>query len=162
MMEQSEQNPNLFTTSIGNLPPGKEVTVEVTYVTEIHYSEGLVNNYSPLFSFSFSNLHLKKSFASLSPPQSQRILLSLLTETIQPSVLPSKCHSVSASFDRKLPQVIHLQSIDMTSNIKSVTSPSHPVSFEFGDIPSQATVTMNNSNIDKDFQLTIKLAKPHE
>ena len=35
-----EERPDVFQASIGNLPPGKEVTVKLTYVTELAVDEG--------------------------------------------------------------------------------------------------------------------------
>ncbi len=55
--------------------------------------------------------------------------------------------------------------LDMTSFIKSVSSPSHPISFEFGDDPNHAHVKLANEDgtpLVKDFELAITLAKPHE
>ncbi len=53
----------------------------------------------------------------------------------------------------------------MKSNIKSVTSPSHPIAFEFGDQPNTATVTLaleDGIPLVKDFQIAVALAQPHE
>ena len=35
-----EERPDVFQASIGNLPPGKEVTVKLTYVSELAVDEG--------------------------------------------------------------------------------------------------------------------------
>ena len=53
---------------------------------------------------------------------------------------------------------------DMTSNIKQLSSPSHPISFEFGDEPTQATVTLGDTTKTQaqDLVVLTKLAKPHE
>jgi hypothetical protein len=55
----------------------------------------------------------------------------------------------------------------MTSNIRSMSSPSHPIAFEFGEEPNQATVTLasggdSGSQAAKDLVVLTKLAKPHE
>lgn len=52
----------------------------------------------------------------------------------------------------------------MTSPIKSISSPTHPIEFEFGDTPNQAKITINDKYelMLKDFELLAKLAKPHE
>lgn len=52
----------------------------------------------------------------------------------------------------------------MTSNIRSLSSPSHPISFEFGEEPTQAQVLLGaeGATLQKDFVLNVKLAKPHE
>lgn len=50
--------------------------------------------------------------------------------------------------------------VDMASNIKSIASSSHPISFEFSDSPKDANVTFaSGSDIPaKDFILSIKVA----
>jgi hypothetical protein len=53
----------------------------------------------------------------------------------------------------------------MTSNIRSLSSPSHPITFEFGEEPNQATVTLSDSaqaQAAKDLIVLTKLAKPHQ
>jgi hypothetical protein len=52
----------------------------------------------------------------------------------------------------------------MTSNIKTVSSSSHPISFEFGEEPTQGVVTLQPSPGQPagDFVLLVKLAKPHQ
>lgn len=52
----------------------------------------------------------------------------------------------------------------MTSNIKSVASPSHPIQFEFGESPKSAKVSLSNPDgtpLVKDFELLVSLADPH-
>jgi len=41
---QTEKEPNLFKMNVGNLPPGKEVNISLTYVAELEFVEGSVNN----------------------------------------------------------------------------------------------------------------------
>jgi len=40
---QTEKEPNLFKMNVGNLPPGKEVNISLTYVAELEFVEGSVN-----------------------------------------------------------------------------------------------------------------------
>lgn len=52
----------------------------------------------------------------------------------------------------------------MTSNIKQISSPTHPISFEFGDTPKAAKVSLANPDVGvplmQDFTLHIALAEP--
>jgi hypothetical protein len=40
LMEEKEDEPNIFTVNVGNLPPGKSVDIAITYVTELEFDEG--------------------------------------------------------------------------------------------------------------------------
>ncbi|ELR24559.1 von Willebrand factor type A domain containing protein [Acanthamoeba castellanii str. Neff] len=123
-MEENEEEPNLFTVNVGNLPPGKEVEVVITYVTELEFEEGQLK-----FRIPSNNQNPSYTAAGNSPPQ--------------------------------LKLQVHF---DMTSNIKQLSSPSHPISFEFGDEPTQATVTLGDTTKTQaqDLVVLTKLAKPHE
>jgi hypothetical protein len=39
LMEEKEDKPNIFTVNVGNLPPGKQVEVSITYVTELTFTD---------------------------------------------------------------------------------------------------------------------------
>lgn len=39
----SETDPNIFKMNVGNLPPGKEVNISITYVAELEFVEGAVS-----------------------------------------------------------------------------------------------------------------------
>jgi hypothetical protein len=56
--------------------------------------------------------------------------------------------------------------LDMSSNIKSVSSPSHPIKFEFGDSPAKAAVELAQNEdgvpLGKDFEILVSLAQPNK
>jgi hypothetical protein len=55
---------------------------------------------------------------------------------------PSRPAGASDSFESQVAYGLRIQvSFEMSSNIKSVASPSHPISFEFGDKQTAAMVT---------------------
>ena len=58
-------------------------------------------------------------------------------------------------------------SLDMTSNIRSISSVTHPIQFEFSESgPSKATVTLSQQDdgvpLGKDFELLLSLAQPNK
>jgi len=63
-MEENEEEPNLFTVNVGNLPPGKEVEVVITYVTEFEFEEGQLK-----FRIPSNNQNPSYTAAGNSPPQ---------------------------------------------------------------------------------------------
>ena len=54
----------------------------------------------------------------------------------------------------------------MTSKMKSVSSPSHPIQYEAGDTPTQAKVVLAKEDVGvplvTDFELHIALAEPNK
>ena len=56
-------------------------------------------------------------------------------------------------------------SVDMSSNIKSIASVTHPIHFEFGDAMNKAKVTLAQQDsaipLGKDFEMLVTLANPH-
>jgi len=87
-------------------------------------------------------------------------------------VLPSskaeeeqKYFSPSRKSSQTLPQLQLKVSLAMTSNIQAISSPSHPISFEFGEENNKAVVTLasqSQADAPKPFVLLTKLAKPHQ
>eukprot|EP00105_Crassostrea_gigas_P036125 XP_019920273.1 PREDICTED: poly [ADP-ribose] polymerase 4 [Crassostrea gigas] len=43
LMDQDEETPEVFTVSVGNLPPGAVVVIKITYVTELQVDGDLIN-----------------------------------------------------------------------------------------------------------------------
>jgi hypothetical protein len=55
--------------------------------------------------------------------------------------------------------------LEMSSDIKSVSSPTHPIHFEFGNRPNKAKVQFANADgtpLVKDLELQVTLADPHK
>ncbi len=58
LMEEKDDEPNVFTVNVGNLPPQKTVDISLTYVTELHYEKGLVHTLHITLSLSGISLEL--------------------------------------------------------------------------------------------------------
>lgn len=194
-LEENEDDPNVFTVNIGNLPPGKEADIVISYVTELQFEEGQVH---PTFTHRLkgsrsqdlilvlSMLLEQSSSSSSCPPvtttttchtkllQTPCLSSSSVLTLVRPLVSISCSHQQwswapedaqhKTKGERTLMRISTFA--DMTSNIKSLSSPSHPISFEFGEEPSQATVTMSDDSPQasqaKDLVVLTKLAKPHQ
>lgn len=80
--------------------------------------------------------------------------------------LPSNNNDHATYKSGSLPQLQFRAHFSMTSNIRSLSSPSHPITFEFGEEPNQATVTLSSespqASAAKDFIIYTKLAQPHQ
>lgn len=151
LLEESKETPELFTVSIGNLPPKKEVLIEVTYVSELQFKDNQVR----MKKWFVWHLQLRFSIPSVKGAEIKDSSYYRAT-----SSSPPVSNSLKAT-------------LNMQSNIKAISSPSHPIrnvvtfhsnflEFEFGDSMNRANVTLSNSQSEKDFELLVKLAEPHK
>jgi Ca-activated chloride channel family protein len=131
-----QERPDVFTASIGNLPPGQEATVKITYVSELA-REGddlrfvIPTTVSPRYA----------------PAQDQRGVGRTPAEALNPPVALS------------VPYGLELEiGLDMTSTIRAVESPSHPLAIEVEG--RQGTVRLGGrlTALDHDFVLMVRLA----
>ena len=98
-MEQKSEN--IFQVSIGNLPPRKKVTIEITYVVELEFKDGSVSCSSHYF-----------------------LLLSAIQLLFESPNNESHKSTFKKSNNIRFSLVANL---NMSSDIKSVSSSSHPV-----------------------------------
>jgi poly [ADP-ribose] polymerase len=140
MLEQQETSKQ-FTASIGNLPPGKEVLIVIVYVTELELDE------------------------------SGKLKLVLPATPYPPDGVNSKKFTLPKQQDGKYSKEVGYGlkinvDLDMSSNIKSISSPTHPIQFEFGDTPSKAAVSLAHNEegvpLGKDFELLVYLEQPNK
>lgn len=134
-----EERTDVFTVSVGNLPPGKEATIRITTVEEMP-AEGddirftLPTTVSPRYAPETDRRGVGRSPAeALNPPVAFRVPYGLdLTVTLE-----------------------------MPSAIRGVESPTHPLSVELDG--SHGTVRLGEriTALDHDFVLKVKLEKPH-
>jgi hypothetical protein len=89
---------NVFTTSIGNLPPKKGVVIGITYLIDLEFDDG------------------KLKFVIPSSPFKENVSLTPMEE--DGKALSSNC-----------PVKINID-LEMTSPIKKIESPSHPITYK--------------------------------
>ena len=137
-----EERPDVFQASIGNLPPGKEVTVKLTYVSELAVDEGRLRFVIP---------------TTVSPryaPAQDRIGTGRSDEeALNPPVASTVPYGMNLS--------VH---IAMPGTISAVESPSHPISMKLNDREATITLGQKESALDRDFVLSIDavgLDAPH-
>lgn len=132
-----EERPDVFTASIGNLPPGKEVVVRLTTVSELR-AEGdglrftLPTTVSPRYA----------------PDADRRGVGRTPAEALNP---PVAFH---------VPYGLSLRArLDMPSTIRGVESPSHPVSIDLDGCRGTVTLGTAQTALDRDFVLVVRLAE---
>jgi Ca-activated chloride channel family protein len=133
-----EERPDVFTASVGNLAPGTEVEIEVTYVAELPF-EGesirfmLPTTVSPRYAPPEDRIGVGRSpEAALNPPRAREVPYGLtLTAT------------VSAS-----------------SRIRRIESPSHPIAVDTDGDRAVVTLSQERVALDRDLVLLITPSEP--
>jgi Ca-activated chloride channel homolog len=137
-----EERPDVFQASIGNLPPGKEVTVRLTYVTELSVDERrlrfvipttLSPRYAPI-----------EDHTGVGCPDAQRL---------NPPVALSVPYGLSLSVRVAIP-----------GGITCIESPSHPIAVKMAEREATVSLGQQDAALDRDFVLAIEaqaLETPH-
>lgn len=135
-----QERPDVFTASIGNIPPGKEVMVRITYVTELSLAGDdlrfvLPTTVSPRYA----------------PPEDQGGVGRSPAEAVNPPVA------------WKVPYGLDLTvQLEMQATIRSVESPSHPIAFEPDGQKGIVRLGERTAALDRDFVLLVRLSEPNE
>ncbi len=131
-----EERPDVFQASVGNLPPGKDVLVRITYVTELEIDGGRLRFVIP---------------TTVSPryaPAEDR------TGTGRPD-----SEALNPPVAWQVPYGLELKvRLSMPGGITSVESPSHSVSIALGDGSATVTLAQARAALDRDFVLAVDAA----
>ena len=131
-----EERPDVFQASIGNLPPGKEALVRLTYVTELACSDRALRftiptTVSPRYAPEADRAGVGRPDAdALNPPRAWQVPYGL-----QLSV-----------------------TLAMSGPISRIESPSHPVSVAMNGHAATVTLSTRTTALDRDFVLAIETA----
>ena len=133
-----EERPDVFMASVGNLAPGTEVEIEVTYVAELPF-EGesirfmLPTTVSPRYAPPEDRVGIGRSpEAALNPPRAREVPYGLMLTA-----------TVSAS-----------------SRIRRIESPSHPIAVETDGDRAVVTLSQERVALDRDVVLLITPSEP--
>ncbi len=128
-----EERPDVFQASIGNLPPGKEVLVKLTYVTELVCSETglrftIPTTVSPRYAPAEDRIGVGRPDAdALNPPRAWNVPYGM-----QLSV-----------------------KLAMGGTISRIESPSHPVSVTMNGRQATVALSSRDAALDRDFVLSV-------
>ena len=128
-----EERPDVFQVSVGNLPPGKEVLLKLTYVTELPVAGGSVRFVLP---------------TTVSPryaPAEDRIGVGRPdSETLNPAVVSTVPYGLNLSVR-----------LAMSGAIGRIESPSHPIAIALDGSEATVTLSQHDAALDQDFVLTV-------
>ena len=135
-----QERGDVFTARIGNLPPGKEALVRITYVAELGL-EGddlrfvLPTTVSPRYA----------------PAEDRK------------GVGRSEAEAVNPPIEWRVPYGLELTvRLEMPSSIRGLESPSHPLAIEIDGASATVRLGERRSALDRDFVLVVKLEEPHQ
>ena len=131
-----EERPDVFRASIGNLLPGKEVLVRITYVTELPVSAGRLRFTLPTT--------IAPKYA---PAEDRRGVGRPESEAVNPPVA------------WQVPYGLHLSlRVQMPGGLTGLSSPSHPVAIAIEGEHAVVTLATQEAALDRDFVLTAEAA----
>jgi hypothetical protein len=131
-----EERPDVFQASIGNLPPGKEVLVRLTYVTELSVAGSCLRFSVPTT--------VSPRYA---PAEDHRGVGRPDADTLNPPVA------------WRVPYGLNLTvRLVMNGTILRIESPSHPVSVTATANEATVTLSQRETALDRDFVLSVESA----
>ncbi len=129
-----EERPDVFQASVGNLPPGKEVLIKLTYVTELPAAgNGLRFSIPTTVSPRYA------------PAEDQRGIGRPDSEALNPPVAWSVPYGLNLSVR-----------LAMGGAITRIESPSHPVSVAMNGNSAAVTLAQRDTALDRDFVLSVE------
>jgi hypothetical protein len=128
-----EERPDVFQANIGNLPPGKEVLLKITYVTEL-----AVDGTSVRFSIPTT---VSPRYA---PPADHVGVGRPDSETLNPPLAWRVPYGLDLAIR-----------VTMPGTIGRVESPSHPISVSMNANAATVTLSQREAALDRDFVLSI-------
>ncbi|XP_043851171.1 protein mono-ADP-ribosyltransferase PARP4 [Dromiciops gliroides] len=132
-----QDSPDVFTVSIGNLPPQAKVLIKITYITELSFHHGCANFFMP---------------ATVAPWQQDKALTENLQDTVDKVCI--KELGMQQRFSLNI-------SIEMPHIIELITSDTHKLKLKRTDCKAVIS-TLDNSSLDsKGFSLQIHIGEAY-
>jgi Ca-activated chloride channel family protein len=127
------ERPNIFTASVGNVLPGQEVVVELTWAAELPVEGEAIRFMVPT------------TVAPRYAPEEDRR-----------GVSPTPAERVSPPLDLAVPYGLQLDvDIELPCPVRAVESPSHPVRLELDGTRAHVTLSHDTVAMDRDFVLLV-------
>jgi hypothetical protein len=134
-----EERADIFTASVGNLPPGKEAVLRITTVSELPLEGDDIR------------FTLPTTIAPRYAPEEDR-----------KGVGETEAERVSPPYALQVPYGLKLKvDVETTAPVRSVESPSHPVAVTVEDGRATVTLSEREAALDRDVVLKITLAETH-
>lgn len=134
-----QERPNVFTASVGNVKPGQEVEIEITYAAMLNLEGDAIRLLLP---------------TTISP---RYVPSSTPAEVGQPDG-----ERVNPPTRARVPYGLELEvKIEGEGGVRGLESPSHAVRARIEEDGATVTLAQDKPALDRDFVLLIELAEPH-
>ncbi|KAL3858028.1 hypothetical protein ACJMK2_012644 [Sinanodonta woodiana] len=130
-----EETPDVFSVSVGNLPPNSDVLIKITFITELQVSGDNVCFYLP---------------SSVAPWLKDAALAQEKQESL---------HSVKIKDNKRCECSVQI-SVEMPFDIRKIYSPTHRLKVKKTDTKAVVEIP-KNSRLDEGFELQVSLAEIH-
>ncbi|KAK3587647.1 hypothetical protein CHS0354_032855 [Potamilus streckersoni] len=130
-----EETPDVFSVSVGNLPPNSDVLIKITFITELQVSGDNVCFYLP---------------SSVAPWLKDAALAQEAQESL---------HSVKIKDNKRCECSVQV-SVEMPFDIRKIYSPTHRLKVKKTDTKAVVEIP-KNSRLDEGFELQVSLAEIH-
>ena len=131
-----EERPDVFQASVGNLPPGKEALLRITYVSELSVAGGMVRFVVPTT--------VSPRYA---PAEDRKGVGRPDSEALNPPVSWNVPYGLDLSVRMAL-----------SGAIGRIESPSHPIGVAMNGGEATITLSQREAALDQDFVLTVEAA----
>ncbi|CAK8671220.1 unnamed protein product [Clavelina lepadiformis] len=139
-----EEKADVFTVSVGNLPPGAKVLIKITYVAELPVIPGTDGSSDSI------QFYLP---ASVAPSVRNDMLISgPVTQTMTDRVTADRGQTSATSL---------VVSVEMPFDIRKIESPTHRVHIKKTAAKACVRLTLKENLGDRDFRLLVSLAEIH-
>jgi len=136
-----QDRPNIFTASVGNLLPGQEAVIRISYVTELQQSGDAIRLLIPT----------TISPRYVPPEQLKKMDPAELDHIAPPTVLGGVPYGLELAVDLEAP-----------ADVREVSCPSHPARVAISGRKVKVSLMGQDIQLDQDFVLNVALARPHE
>ncbi|HLX61619.1 MAG TPA: VIT domain-containing protein [Planctomycetota bacterium] len=136
-----QDRPNIFTASVGNLLPDQEAVIRLSYATELEQNSDSIRLLIPT---TISPRYISKEELKKMDPAE-------LDHIAPPTVLGGVPYGLKLSVE-----------MDAAADVREVSCPSHPASVSIDGRKIRVELAGQDIQLDQDFVLNVRLAKPHE
>ncbi len=143
-----QQRPNLFTSKVANIPPGKTIDIEISYLQEISYQKG---SYSMIFPMTLTPRYIPGLPLPVKPPKESQPGWANNTDQVPDASEITPPQQFDAGFSNRIQLSL---SVDAGLPLANLHSTSHPLQITREQRLYQVQPAAGLVPMDRDFHLS--------